>query len=125
MRLPRGLSWRRSARWKRSTGVVASDHLSVTVTAVDGQICPTPCFFGAHPASVTCGNTTVLRPLGPEEDSARALLAAMTVLIEYDNTSHQANHVHAVLRRPGDDFGESLLAQHYAVDHTHPSSRTV
>ncbi|MGQ0778353.1 MAG: DUF3500 domain-containing protein [Pseudonocardiales bacterium] len=190
-------------------------HLSVTMTIVDGQICPTPCFFGACPASVSYGDTPVLRPLGLEEDLARAVLAAMTpgerraavvapvappdirsgptpqvterfepvgvghlrgdvesllhelvrvylhrlppdlaaaelarldpaelhfawegplepgrghyyriqassLLIEYDNTSNNANHVHAVWRRPGDDFGESLLAQHYAAEHNSP-----
>ncbi|MGH3932070.1 MAG: DUF3500 domain-containing protein [Pseudonocardiaceae bacterium] len=189
-------------------------HLSVTMTIVDGQISPTPCFFGANPASVTYGDTPVLRPLGLEEDLARAALAAMTpgerraavvapvapsdirsgptpqvagrfepvgvaagqlpkaaesllheligvylhrlppdlaaaelarldpaelhfawegplepgcghyyriqapsLLIEYDNTSNNANHVHAVWRRPGEDFGESLLAQHYLAEH--------
>ncbi len=192
-------------------------HLSVTMTVVDGYICPTPCFFGAHPASVTYGDAAVLRPLGREEDLARALLGAMTtderrvavvapiappdirsgptarvtgrleppgvagsrlrgsagtllhelaglylhrlspdlaaaelvrldptelhfawegplepgrghyyriqapsLLIEYDNTSHQANHVHTLWRHPGEDFGESLLARHDAAEHTPP-----
>lgn len=192
-------------------------HLSVSMTVIDGQICPTPCFFGAHPATVRYGDTAVLRPLGLEEDLARALLGSMTVserraavvaplappdirsgasthvserfesigvagnrlwgntetrlhelvglylrrlapdlaaaelarldpselrfawegplepghghyyriqspslLIEYDNTSHQANHVHAVWRRPGDDFGEGLLAQHHAAEQPPP-----
>jgi hypothetical protein len=193
-------------------------HLSVTMTVIEGQVCPTPCFFGAHPASVSYGNAAVLRPLGLEEDLARALLTAMTagerraaviaplappdirsgpaprvsgrfepvgvdagrlqgtagillhelvgvylnrlppdlaaaelarldptelhfawegplepgcghyyriqapsLLIEYDNTSHHANHVHAVWRRPGEDFGESLLARHYAAEHLPPA----
>lgn len=192
-------------------------HLSVTMTVVAGQVCPTPCFFGAHPAKIDYGSTPVLRPLGLEEDLSRALLAAMTaaerhaavvapvaptdvrsgytprvhkrfepvgvaagelqvsaatllhelvgvylnrlppdiataeltrfdpaelhfawegplepgrghyyriqapsLLIEYDNTANQANHVHTVWRRPGEDFGESLLARHYAAEHRAP-----
>ena len=190
-------------------------HLSVTMTVIDGHVSPTPCFFGANPASVSYGNAAVLRPLGLEEDLARAVLASMTVserraavvarlappdirsgptpqvrgqfepvgvtagrlrentrtllhdlvgvylnrlptdlaaaelarldptelhfawegpleagcghyyriqapslLIEYDNTSDNANHVHAVWRHPGADFGEGLLARHYASEHT-------
>jgi hypothetical protein len=193
-------------------------HLSVTMTIVDGHFFPTPCFFGAHPALVTYGDAAILRPLGLEEDLARAVLAAMTVrerrtavvasvappdilsgpapcvnqrfepagvaasqlretagallhelvglylhrlppdlaaaelarldpttlhfawegplepghghyyriqapslLIEYDNTNHHANHVHAVWRRPGEDFGENLLARHYVAEHNPPS----
>lgn len=192
-------------------------HLSVTMTVIDDQVSPTPCFFGATPARIRYGNATVLRPLGLEEDLARNLLAAMTtaerdaaitapvapsdlrsghtprvgerfeplgvaagelpafartllhdlvgvylnrlpadlataelvrldlaelcfawegplepgrghyyriqapsLLIEYDNTANQANHVHTVLRRPGEDFGESLLTRHYSVEHSPP-----
>ncbi|MEV0643948.1 DUF3500 domain-containing protein [Phytomonospora sp. NPDC050363] len=36
------------------------------------------------------------------------------LLIEYDNTQNDANHVHTVLRRPGDDFAAGLLAAHKA-----------
>ncbi|GGR09499.1 DUF3500 domain-containing protein [Streptomyces pilosus] len=32
------------------------------------------------------------------------------LLIEYDNTFNEANHIHSVWRRPAHDFGESLLA---------------
>lgn len=39
---------------------------------------------------------------------------APELLIEYDNTAHGANHVHSVWRRHSGDFGEDLLAQHYA-----------
>ncbi|MGH3621147.1 MAG: DUF3500 domain-containing protein [Sciscionella sp.] len=40
-----------------------------------------------------------------------------TLLIEYDNTQHAANHAHTVLRFPGEDFGASLLAEHRAAEH--------
>jgi hypothetical protein len=39
------------------------------------------------------------------------------LLIEYDCTQDDANHTHSVLRDPQGDFGDDLLAQHYALDH--------
>jgi hypothetical protein len=39
------------------------------------------------------------------------------LLIEYDNTQNDANHIHSVWRDPTDDFGAGLLAQHYAHAH--------
>ena len=40
------------------------------------------------------------------------------VLIEYDNTQGEANHVHSVLRDPQNDFGDDLLRRHYEeTDH--------
>ncbi len=37
------------------------------------------------------------------------------LLIEYDNTEGNLGHAHTVLRRPGDDFGASLLPAHLAI----------
>lgn len=37
-----------------------------------------------------------------------------TVLIEYDNTDDSGNHIHTVWRNPQGDFGDDLLARHYA-----------
>ncbi|WP_149277535.1 DUF3500 domain-containing protein [Pareuzebyella sediminis] len=42
-----------------------------------------------------------------------------TVLIEYDNTQNNNNHVHAVIRDFENDFGEDILKMHYEKDHTH------
>jgi hypothetical protein len=39
------------------------------------------------------------------------------LLIEYDCTQDNANHIHAVWRDPEDDFGYDLLAQHYHHHH--------
>ncbi len=36
------------------------------------------------------------------------------LLVEYDNTQNAANHAHTVLRRPLSDFGDDVLARHYA-----------
>jgi hypothetical protein len=36
-----------------------------------------------------------------------------TLLIEYDNTQNDANHVHTVVRDLTNDFGEDLLRMHY------------
>jgi hypothetical protein len=38
-------------------------------------------------------------------------------LIEYDNTQNGANHIHSVLRDITGDWGEDILAQHYAQSH--------
>ena len=40
------------------------------------------------------------------------------LLIEYDNTQDDGNHAHTVLRRPRSDFGDDLIAAHYAEAHT-------
>ena len=53
-------------------------HLSVTMTIVGDQVVPTPVFLGANPARVEYAGRTVVRPLAPEEDLARALLAELT-----------------------------------------------
>jgi hypothetical protein len=39
------------------------------------------------------------------------------LLVEYDNTQNDANHIHSVLRDPEGDFGADLLAQHYRHSH--------
>jgi len=40
-------------------------------------------------------------------------IAGDDLLIEYDNTSEDGNHIHTVLRRPLGDFGDDILAAHY------------
>ena len=44
-------------------------------------------------------------------------------LVEYDNTQNGANHIHAVWRDLANDWGEDLLAGHYAAAHT-PADRS-
>ncbi len=39
------------------------------------------------------------------------------LLIEYDNTQTQANHVHTVVRDLTNDFAEDILREHYAKEH--------
>ncbi len=41
------------------------------------------------------------------------------LLIEYDNTQNQGNHVHTVVRDLTNDFGEDVLRKHYEEDHQH------
>ena len=43
--------------------------------------------------------------------------------IEYDNTQNNANHQHIVWRDFSGDFGEDLLAAHYAADPEHRQPR--
>jgi uncharacterized protein DUF3500 len=42
-----------------------------------------------------------------------------TLLIEYDNTQNDANHIHSVWRDPRADFGLDLLRAHYERGHHH------
>ncbi len=42
-----------------------------------------------------------------------------TFLVEYDNTQNGANHIHSVWRDFTNDYGEDLLAAHYADTHSH------
>jgi hypothetical protein len=39
------------------------------------------------------------------------------LLIEYDNTQGNANHVHTVVRDLNNDFAEDILREHYEKDH--------
>ena len=43
-------------------------------------------------------------------------IQAPHLLIEYDNTQRDANHIHTVLRRPGEDFGAAVLPAHLAAE---------
>ena len=40
-----------------------------------------------------------------------------TFLLEYANTQGKANHIHAVWRDFNGDFGEDILAKHFAGSH--------
>ena len=40
-----------------------------------------------------------------------------TFVVEYDNTQNDANHIHSVWRQFEGDWGEDILAQHYAQAH--------
>ena len=44
-----------------------------------------------------------------------------TILIEYDNTQDNANHIHTVVRDLTNDFGEDMLREHYRTsNHAKP-----
>jgi hypothetical protein len=40
-----------------------------------------------------------------------------TFIVEYDNTQNNSNHIHSVWRTFEGDWGEDILAQHYAAQH--------
>lgn len=40
------------------------------------------------------------------------------ILIEYDNTQNNGNHIHTVTRDLTNDFGEDVLKRHYEQEHT-------
>lgn len=52
-------------------------HLSVSATVRGDEVSLAPVFFGANPARVDYAGIAVSRPLAPEEDLARALLAEL------------------------------------------------
>ena len=57
---------------------VEGHHVSLNFTVVNGAfVAATPSFFGSNPAEVRAGPKKGLRILAAEEDSARALLAAL------------------------------------------------
>lgn len=39
------------------------------------------------------------------------------LLIEFDNTQNNANHIHTVVRDLTNDFAEDILREHYAKEH--------
>lgn len=56
---------------------VEGHHIAVHLACVDGQVIGTPSFRATNPARVPDGRRAGVRPLGDEEDSARALLMSM------------------------------------------------
>jgi uncharacterized protein DUF3500 len=42
-----------------------------------------------------------------------------TLIIEYDNTQNDANHIHSVWHDPAREFGDDLLRGHYQHGHRH------
>lgn len=56
---------------------------------------------------------------GPDEPGQGHYYAIKgpTFLLEYDNTQNGANHIHSVWRDYANDWGEDLLATHYAAHH--------
>jgi hypothetical protein len=56
------------------------------------------------------------------EDPGRAhyyRIQGHRVLVEYDNTTRDANHIHAVWRDPVADFGADALSAHHREAHKH------
>jgi len=56
---------------------------------------------------------------GPVEKGAGHYYAIQgpTFVVEYDNTQNDTNHIHSVWRTFDGDWGEDILAQHYAEAH--------
>ena len=52
-------------------------HVSVNYTLAGQEVVGAPLFLGANPAALRQGDTAVLRPLGQEEDLARALVESL------------------------------------------------
>ncbi len=41
-------------------------------------------------------------------------------LVEFENVQANGNHIHTVMRNPGNDFGDDILARHHRQDHQQP-----
>lgn len=60
--------------------------------------------------------------IGPYEENKPHyyVLNGPTFLIEFDNNSgprKAANHIHAIWREKGNEYGEDVLKKHYQVEH--------
>jgi Protein of unknown function (DUF3500) len=78
-----------------------------------------PAGLAAREAARLAGHELHFAWEGPLEPGARHYYRVQgdDLLIEYDTTG-DGNHAHTVLRRPRSDFGDDILAAHYA--RTHP-----
>jgi len=64
-------------------------------------------------------------PIDPRRPHYYRLHGA-TLLIEYDNSQNNANHVHSVWHDPRNDFGVDLLRAHYETGHhRHAAGRAI
>jgi len=91
-------------------------HLSVNMTLAGDEVSPAPVFLGAHPARVGELHFAWEGPLTPGTRHYYRVQGE-DLLIEYDNTDDDGNHAHTVLRWPHGDFGDDILAGHYAQAH--------
>jgi hypothetical protein len=110
---------------------IASSRLGPTARALLGQLVALyldrlPTELAAQETASTGAGELHFAWEGPQRPGNRHYYRVQgdDLLIEYDNTSDDGNHAHTVLRRPHGDFGEDILAGHYAQAH-HPSSREV
>lgn len=106
---PRGVSYAGLDRWQRELFVAllrqyidraAAPVANQAWTDITDAGLEQVCFGWAGPVERGAGHYYALS--GP------------TLLIEYDNTQDQANHIHSVWRDLRRDFAGDLLAQHYA-----------
>jgi hypothetical protein len=112
--------WKAALRWTRKPkGIASSDLLAnqreLLHALVDAYIQRIPSRDGPVLSTdavhfAWAGSTDAERP-------HYYRLQAPRLLIEYDNTQRDANHIHSVWRDPEADFGLEPLARHYADYH--------
>lgn len=66
-------------------------------------------------------NSLVFAWMGPSERGGRHYyrIQGQNLLIEYDNTQNDGNHIHTVWRNLKEDFGGDALEEHYQHGHHH------
>jgi Protein of unknown function (DUF3500) len=104
---------------------IAASRLSPAARTLLGEL--TAVYLGRLPAELAAGQ---ISRIATDRDLTFAWegsllpgtkhyyrIAGDDLLIEYDNTTADGNHAHTVLRRPRSDFGDDILAVHYASEH--------
>jgi hypothetical protein len=90
----------------------ARDQLAGLLRVYTGRLAPDLALFGLS-AETTFAWAGGLRP----GDKHYYRIQGPDLLVEYDNSQRDGNHAHTVLRRPGADFGTSLLTAHLTTEH--------
>jgi hypothetical protein len=103
---------------------IASTSLGPTARMLLGQLVALyldrlPPELAAAEAARTAAGELHFAWEGPQRPGTRHYYRVQgdDLLIEFDNTQDDGNHAHTVLRRPHGDFGEDILAAHFAQAH--------
>jgi hypothetical protein len=100
----------------------AADRLNPTARAVLDQL--VALYLGRLPEPLAASAAARIDRVrlwfaweGPTRPASRHYyrIQADDLLIEYDNTADDGSHAHTVLRRPGAEFGDDVLAAHRAA----------
>lgn len=86
-------------------------------------------YYGVHRAEVAQQELAAIRKAGLDKlyfgwaggfapgEPHYYRIQGPTLVIEYDNTQNNANHIHTVIRDLQNDWGEDVLGEHYKAEH--------